>query len=176
MKKALVVGGTLVLALALGSWGQDAPGVAFTSVQDVPMVNDGGTAGAAWVDFDGDGDLDLFTVGTSRRGLYRNDTQNTNSWIKLALVGTASNRSAVGAKVMAQATINGQVVWQFREVSTQNSFLGHNSLNVHLGFADAALIETLRIEWPSGAVDEFQNVPVNQFLTATEGAPLEARN
>jgi len=77
---------------------------------------------------------------------------------------------------MAKATINDKAVWQFREVSTQNSFLGHNSLTVHMGFADADRIEVLRIEWSSGAVDEFQNVIVNQFLVATEGAGLVVRD
>jgi hypothetical protein len=83
-----------------------------------------------------------------------------------------SNKAAIGTKVHARATINGNSVWQMREISTQNSFNGHNSLRVHFGFGDATKIEELVFQWPSGVVDVMTDVDVNQFITVTESASL----
>lgn len=126
--------------------------------------------GAAAGDYDNDGDIDLMITGASgARGLFRNDLSNGNSWVNIRLVGVMSNRSAIGAKVRARAIINGTSVWQVREVSSQNSFDGMNMLNVHFGFGNATVIDTLRIEWPRGLQQSFTNVAVNNFYTATEG-------
>jgi hypothetical protein len=65
-------------------------------------------------------------------------------------------------------------VWQMREVEGQSGFRGQNSLNVEFGFGDATLIDSLVIEWPSGIVDVYTNVGVNQFMTAIEGQAIPA--
>ncbi len=127
--------------------------------------------GASAGDYDNDGDLDLLAVGPGTAiGLYRNDTQNGNHWINITCIGTISNRAAIGTKVRAKATINGNTVRQLREVSAQNTFNGHNSLRVHFGVGDAALIDSLRFEWPSGTVDILVNVATDQFITIEEGS------
>jgi hypothetical protein len=126
--------------------------------------------GAAAADYDNDGDLDLFANGaTGNKVLYRNDTQNSNSFLNITLVGTISNKTAIGAKVRAKATIGGSPTWQMREVSAQNSFLGHNSLRVHIGFGDAAMVDSLVVEWPSGMVTHQTSLAVNQFMSIVEG-------
>jgi hypothetical protein len=84
-------------------------------------------------------------------------------------VGTVSNRSAIGAKVRAQATIWGQNAQQMREVSG-TPYTG--DLRAHFGLGDATNVTTLRIEWPSGIVQELANVAANQILTITEPAQL----
>jgi len=134
---------------------------------------------STWGDYDRDGFLDLF-VGTSPEGtspktrdfLYHND-RNSNAWITIKCVGTRSNRSAIGAKVRVKATIGGKNFWQLREVNTGDGWSGV-TLETHFGLGDATNIETLRIEWPSGTVQEFQNVAAKQFLTVTEPARLVA--
>ena len=74
-----------------------------------------------WGDYDNDGFMDLFVatgghVGRQADFLYRNNG-NLNSWLKLKLIGTVSNRSAIGAKVRVKATIGGKTFWQMREFS-----------------------------------------------------------
>jgi len=144
----------------------------FVSLQNSPVVDDRTTNwGASAGDYDNDGDIDLLVPGLQgRHNLYQNDLNSNNHWIKVKLEGTDSNRTGIGAKVRATATINGQSVTQFREVSTQNSFLGHNSLIVHFGFGVTDMIDTLFIEWPSGNMDTFNDLGVDQTITITEGA------
>ncbi len=124
-------------------------------------------------DYDNDGDLDLFINATqaNTRGLYRNElnTGTNGNWINISLEGSISNRSAIGAKVRVKATVNGQSMWQRRDVSTQNAFCGQNDLRVHFGLGDATIIDSLMIEWPLGLVEIYSNISSNQFLQYTEG-------
>ena len=145
----------------------------FTRVTAPPFSTDRSVSwGASAGDYDNDGDLDLFVANAlngSRNFLYRNDLDAGRHWLKIHLIGTASNRAAIGARVHVKATLGGQALWQLREVSSQNSFNGHNSLAVHVGLAEATRVDSLRIAWPSGQVDVYTNVEVDQFLVATEG-------
>jgi hypothetical protein len=133
----------------------------------------GATSGATLGDFDHDGDLDLAVTSPPPSGgpvrLYRNDTASANHWLILDLVGTASNRSAIGATVWVRATIAGQGVWQHREVSAQNTFNGQHALAVHVGLGDAAVVDTLRIEWPSGGVDVATGLAADRRIRVEEG-------
>jgi hypothetical protein len=104
--------------------------------------------------------------------LYRNNG-NSNAWLKVKLVGTVSNRSAIGAKVRVHATIGGKTFWQLREINTGDGFCA-NALDPHFGLGDATQVDTLRIEWPSGTVQEFHNVAVKQTLTIIEPPRLLA--
>jgi hypothetical protein len=140
----------------------------FTSLVNA-LTNGPPHRGATAGDYDNDGDLDLYADGlTGNRSLFRNDTVNGNHWLKLRLEGVVSNRSAVGAKVRATAQIGGHTVTQLREVSTQNSFNGQNSLIVHFGLGDAATIDRVVIEWPSRIVQTLRNVSANQLLAVRE--------
>ena len=128
------------------------------------------SAGAAWGDFDRDGDLDLFVANMSHENntLYRNNGTN-NNWINIRCIGTNSNRSAIGTKVRVRATLGNRQTWQLREISGQTGYFAQNSLNAHFGLSDAVVIDTIVIEWPSGTIDMLTNVDVNQFLTISEG-------
>jgi enediyne biosynthesis protein E4 len=149
----------------------------FTRVLSGPIVSDGGTSqSGSWGDYDRNGFLDLF-VSTSvnsgsppRHHLYHNDG-NSNAWIEVKCVGTRSNRSAIGAKVRVKATIGSKTFWQLREITTGNGW-NQNALEAHFGLGNATNLETLRIEWPSGTVQEFSNVPARQYLTVTEPSRL----
>ncbi len=150
----------------------------FSKVTNSVVTNTGlsPTYGATAGDYDNDGDIDLFvpTLGIDngnafRKNLmFRNDLNNNNNWITITCRGTISNSTAVGTKVRAKSVINGKPVWQMREISTQNSFNGQNSLRVHFGLGDALKIDSLIFDWPSGIVDVMENVPVNQFINVTE--------
>lgn len=146
----------------------------FTQVVSGSVVNDASTApsiGCAWVDYDNDGFLDLFVarggdVQPATNLLYHNNG-NTNSWLKLKLIGLASNRSAIGAKVRVKATVRGRPLEQLRQVSGGSGFLP-TPLDLHFGLGDAEVIDAIRIEWPSGIVQTLTNVPAKQTLSVTE--------
>ncbi len=122
----------------------------------------------SWADYNNDGFLDLFV---STRGgasfLYQSTGRlggNSNHWLIVKPKGTTSNRSAIGAKVRVRATIRGTDTWQLREI------LGgwYDPLSAHFGLGDATQVVTLRIEWPSGIVQDIADVAVDQILTVTE--------
>jgi hypothetical protein len=126
-----------------------------------------GTAVAA--DYDRDGDVDLYlSAGGPSKGLFENVSGNGN-WIEARLIGTMSNRSAIGARIHVLATIGGQPVWQMREVSAQNSFNGHSEFTLHVGLGDATTIQELRIVWPRGLVETLRDLPADSLYTLIEG-------
>ncbi len=129
-------------------------------------------------DYDDDGDMDLFIVsGSATNELYRNDQSSVNNWIKIKVNGYPLNHSSIGAKVKIKATINGKTYWQFREISAQNSFNGHNSLISHFGLGNAAIVDSIIVEWLSGSKTVLTNVPSKQQLNITEnGNPTFLRS
>lgn len=124
---------------------------------------------AAWADHDRDGDLDLFVANVNdvNNTLYENQG-NANHWIQIQLIGTHSNRSAIGAKVRARATLSGKPVWQMREISAKNGFMSQSELVAHFGLGDATIVDSLIVEWPSAQVQVLANVKVDQLLEITE--------
>jgi hypothetical protein len=153
----------------------------FTRIFDGDPVKDGGpgisTTSCAWVDYDNDGFLDLFTARNTQDTylisnlLYHNEG-NTNGWLKVRLVGSVSNRSAIGAKVRVRATIGGKTFWQLREINSGGGW-DVVPLVAHFGLGNATNIDVLRIEWPSGAVQELHNQAPRQMLTITEPPQLK---
>jgi hypothetical protein len=144
--------------------------VVFSKVTTDVIVRSGGRSyGSSWGDYDNDGDLDLFVANILNENnfLYQTYT-GSNHWIKMRLIGTVSNASAIGAKVRVKARIKGAPVWQMREISGQTGYLGQNSLNVEFGLREAARLDSIRIEWPSGAVNTVANVETNRFLIIRE--------
>lgn len=148
----------------------------FTRLDNTAFAqNPGNNFGATAADYDKNGTLDLYvTGGTASNGLYKNELTNGYSWVNIKCIGggpqsNLSNKSAIGTKVKAKATINGVSVWQFREVLAQNSFNSMNMLNVHMGFGNATVIDSLVIIWPGGLKEVYTNVQPNDFYNATEG-------
>ena len=144
----------------------------FTSI-DNEITNDNGLSfGSAWADFDQDGDLDLFVANreNNENFLYENTKGNCNNWYEVKLVGTNSNASAVGAIVTVTAIINGQTVTQVQQVSSQTGggTGGQNELSLHFGLGDAAVVQSVAIDWPSGYQQVMSNQAVNSTSTITE--------
>lgn len=141
----------------------------FTHLTEGDIVTDNkSSTGCAFGDYDRDGDLDLFVTNVQQdNDLYRNNG-NANNWINIKCEGTRSNRSAIGTKVRIRAVIDGSSVWQMREISSKTGKNGQNSMNAHFGLGDAAIIDSIVAEWPSGMVDTLTSIEVNQFMTITE--------
>ncbi len=171
--------GDLDLFITMGDWGiaknrlyQNNGDGTFTQVTTGSLVNDARDwCGAIWGDYDNDGFLDLFVTEevSSGNALYHNEG-NSNHWAMFNLVGNASNKSAIGAKVRVKATIGGKTVWQVREISGGN--INQQDLRPHFGLGDATNIDLVRIEWPSGNVQEMTDVTVDKILKITEALTI----
>jgi tetratricopeptide (TPR) repeat protein len=121
--------------------------------------------GAAFGDYDRDGDVDLVVVNHGGvPALLRNEGGDRKSWIQMRLEGTASNRSAIGARIRVVAGEHAQT----RVVAAQASYLSHNSLVQHFGLGEARQLDTLEILWPSGARDTHTDVPARQAIRLIE--------
>ena len=147
----------------------------FTKVTEGPVVNDVVTQcpAATWGDYDRDGFLDLFVAQgavapTPQTNLLYHNDGNANAWLNVKLIGTRSNRSAIGARVRVNAFYGGASRWQLRDVSGGDSNNNQQSLDAEFGLADAPIVDTVRIEWPSGRVQQLHDVATRQFLTVTE--------
>ncbi|MGH9675418.1 MAG: CRTAC1 family protein [Bryobacteraceae bacterium] len=121
--------------------------------------------GAAYGDYDRDGDLDvLLTTNHGPAYLFRNDGGNRNNWLRVALAGTKSNRSALGAVVRVESASGRQ--WQM--VRSGSSYCSQSELALTFGLGRDTVVKALEIEWPGGARQRRTGVPANQLLRITE--------
>jgi hypothetical protein len=125
--------------------------------------------GAAYGDFDNDGDLDLLL--TSNNGparLLRNDNGNKNDMLRIKTVGTRSNRDGIGAKITLTTNKN---VRQFAMVKSGSSYLSQSELPLTFGLGKPEEGKTVSLEivWPSGRKERLPDIKPNQFITLQEG-------
>ena len=138
----------------------------FVDVSTASGSDDSGIGrGAVYLDYDNDGCLDVFVVNLGQRAtLLRNLCEKERAWIALKLVGTSSNRDAIGARV----TIEVDGVSQIREIAAGSSQMGQNMLEAHFGLGTASTIDSVNIAWPSGKVTRLADVASNQRITIVE--------
>jgi hypothetical protein len=124
--------------------------------------------GCAFGDFDNDGDLDILIVNLNEPpSLLRNDMKTKQNWIKVKLEGVKSNRSAIGARVLAR--YGGKV--QAQAVLSQSSFYSCNDSRLHFGLGGFNSVD-VDIYWPNGLHEQHKNLPANQLVTFREGAGI----
>ena len=123
--------------------------------------------GAAVGDFDNDGRLDILVMNMNEPpSLLRNSGGTGNNWIKFKLVGTKSNRSAIGAAVRIS---NGGKP-QTAVVLSQSGFYSHSDSRVHFGLGAAKSIDSVDVTWPTGVIETFVPPAANKVVTLTEGS------
>ena len=124
--------------------------------------------GCAFGDFDNDGDVDILVVNLSEPpSLLRNDIRGDHSWLKVKLIGTKSNRSGIGARVVVQ--YGGKK--QAQAVLSQSSFYSSSDPRLHFGLGSEKSAE-IEVHWPSGAVERFKGIPANQLVIIKEGSGI----
>jgi hypothetical protein len=148
-------------------------GSAGTRFENVTMASGPGAVdphssrGAAFGDFDNDGDIDVLVMNMNEPpSLLRNDYVGANHWIALQLDGTSSNRSAIGAT----ATVSAHGVSATRTVLSQSSYYSHDDLRLHFGLGTVSIADSIVVRWPSGAVETLTEVKGDRVVRIREGA------
>ena len=135
-------------------WGLDLSGISFA---------------AAFADFDKDGDLDLIINNLNDKAtLYKNHS-TTGDRVTLRLLGMKSNRYGIGAKVTAIA--NGCQLK--RELSLTRGYMAHDEPHLHFAFPSAEVLDSLKIEWPSGIKQTLTHLPTNHHYLIEESDLFE---
>ena len=122
--------------------------------------------GLAVADYDNDGDPDL---AINNRGDYpellRNDGGNAHNWLQVFLIGTRSNRDAVGARLR----LISEGLTQVKQRQGGMSYMSSSDPRVHFGLGTRRTIESLEITWPNGAIEKLDKIPLNQIIAVKEG-------
>jgi hypothetical protein len=128
--------------------------------------------GAAFGDYDNDGDIDVVVLNMGDTpSLLRNDGGNKQNWIKIKLIGTKCNRTAIGARVRV---ITGNHA-QMDEVHSGSSVMSQGDLRLHFGLGKAEIVDTIEVKWPTTQkIERFPKVKANQILTIREGSGIVA--
>lgn len=124
--------------------------------------------GCAFGDFDNDGDMDALIINLNEPpSLLRNDVTSGSNWIKVKLIGTTSNRSAIGSRVVVH--YGGKM--QAQAVLSQSSFYSASDNRLHFGLGAVSKVN-IEIFWPSGGEQKLGDVAVNQLITIKEGTGI----
>jgi hypothetical protein len=124
--------------------------------------------GAAFADYDNDGDPDVVIVNLGGPAvLLRNDGGNRNQCLVLRLTGRASNRDGIGAKVKVVAAGRAQV----SQKRSSGGYLSQNDPRLLFGIGSARAAERVEVAWPSGKIQVLKDVPAGKTVTIVEPSP-----
>jgi len=128
--------------------------------------------GAAFGDYDNDGDIDVLILNLSDPpSLLRNDGGNSQNWIKIKLIGTQCNRTAIGARVRVTTGKHTQM----NEVHSGSSVMSQSDFRLHFGLGDSQFADVIEVKWPTTQkLEHFTQVKANQILTIREGSGIVA--
>ncbi|WCO00509.1 FG-GAP-like repeat-containing protein [Psychroserpens ponticola] len=124
------------------------------------------------IDNDGFSDIVVSNADNDNIFVWKNETQSTNNWLKINLVGTQSNKKGVGSLI--EISVNG--VKQYRYTLCGEGYLGQNSSSEIFGLGDHDNVDYIKVNWLSGIEDVHFNVSVNQTLNLVEGEKLSSES
>jgi len=128
--------------------------------------------GAAFGDVNNDGNIDVVLINVGEPPtLLLNQGGNTNHRVLFKLIGTVSNKMAIGARVTVKA---GKLV-QFSEVRAGGSYLSQNDPRLHFGLGTEAFMSEVEVKWPSGRIEPLRNVPADFIYTIIEGEGIKEK-
>ena len=128
----------------------------------VPMA----ARGAAFGDLDNDGFVDVaINSNDSSALILRNSGKSGNHWLTLQLIGSASNRDAIGSKIRLIAD---RALQQTAFVSTAGSYISASDKRAHFGLGSSNKVQLIEITWPSGIMQRLESVAADQILTVRE--------
>ena len=131
-----------------------------------PMV----ARGAAYADFDNDGDLDLIvSTNNGPARLLRNDGGNRNHMLRIKAVGTTSNRDGIGAKIRVTLE-NGASQWAL--VRSGSSYLSQSELTLTFGLGPATAVKAVEITWPDGKIETLPRTAADQTIVVKQGGGI----
>ena len=134
-----------------------------TGLFSVPLAS---RRGAAFGDVKNDGNIGILVLNVGAApSLFIQDVPSPRHRVLFRLVGTKSNRAAIGARV----TITGGGMTQFNEVRGGGSYLSQNDLRIHFGLGEARVMDTVNIRWPNGNTEALRNIAADAIYTITEG-------
>ena len=126
--------------------------------------------GVATLDADGDGNLDILLRNYATPAALLENRGRSGHWVGFELVGTNSNRDAVGARIRLRTADR----WQTRVVTAGSGYLSGSSLRQHFGLGDATRIDEVTIDWPSGGRSVLRDLPAGRLHRVSEGAQSAA--
>jgi hypothetical protein len=137
-----------------------------TSSTGLAVTQPHSSRGAAFGDFDNDGDVDVVIINMNEPPtLLRNDCPAKNNWLKIKCIGTKSNRSAIGSRLRVVTGKHSQM----NEVMSGSSYISQNDLRLHFGLGQANQVDLVEVRWPLGLVESFKSVDANQLIVLQEG-------
>jgi hypothetical protein len=145
----------------------------FAEIADASGLNDGpmqSRRGTAFGDINNDGNIDVvvYNVGAPP-SVFLNESKNTNHRVLFRLVGTKSNKAAIGARV----TVTTGKMSQIDEVRAGGSYLSTNDVRLHFGLGAESIMKKIEIDWPSGLREELKNIPADAIYTIEEGHGIQ---
>ena len=134
---------------------------------DMPLKS---RRGAAFGDIANNGNVDVVVLNVGEApSLFLNTNQSSNHRVLFHLVGSKSNRAAIGARV----TIHTGAMTQFDEVRSGGSYLSQSDLRLHFGLGSAARVDLVEVRWPTGKVESFKDVAADKIYTIVEGKGIK---
>jgi hypothetical protein len=128
--------------------------------------------GAAFGDLDNDGNVDIIVLSVDGPpSVLLNRSSNNNHRVLLKLIGTKSNKAAIGARV----TVRAGALVQIGEVRAGGSYLSQNDPRVHFGLGREARMNAVEIKWPSGKIETLQDLPADFMYTIVEGEGIQEK-